>query len=60
MQNTEWRPIKGYEDLYLVSNTGLIKSLHWGKEKILKQVIKANLEAQKYFDMLMEETNAKN
>ena len=30
MQNIEWKPIKGYEDLYMVSNTGLIKSLHWG------------------------------
>ena len=34
--NIEWKPIKDYEDLYLVSNTGLVKSLHWGKEKLLK------------------------
>jgi hypothetical protein len=26
----------------MVSNTGLIKSLHWGKEKLLKQVIRSN------------------
>lgn len=42
MQNIEWKPIKDYEDLYMVSNTGLIKSLHWGKEKLLKQVIRNN------------------
>lgn len=42
MQNIEWKPIKGYEDLYMVSNTGLIKSLHWGKEKLLKQVIRSD------------------
>lgn len=42
MSNIEWRAIKDYEDLYMVSNTGLIKSLHWGKEKLLKQVIRSN------------------
>ena len=42
MQNIEWKPIKDYEDLYMVSNTGLVKSLHWGKEKTLKQVIRSN------------------
>lgn len=42
MQNIEWRPIKNFEGLYEVSNTGLIKSLHCGKEKILKQVIRSN------------------
>lgn len=42
MQNIEWKPIKDYEDLYMVSNTGLIKSLHWNKEKLLKQVIRNN------------------
>ena len=42
MQNIEWRPIKNFEGLYEVSNTGLVKSLHWGKEKNLKQVIRSN------------------
>lgn len=31
-----WRPIKGYEGLYEVSNFGRIKSLKYGKERILK------------------------
>lgn len=31
-----WRDITGYEGLYQVSNKGKIKSLHYGKEKILK------------------------
>ena len=33
MENIEWKPIKDYEGLYMVSNTGLVKSLHWGKEE---------------------------
>lgn len=32
----EWRDIKGYEGDYQVSSYGRIKSLKWGKEKILK------------------------
>jgi hypothetical protein len=31
-----WRDIRGYEGLYQVSNEGRVKSLKWGKEKILK------------------------
>lgn len=53
MQNIEWKPIKDYEDLYMVSNTGLIKSLHWGKEKLLKQVIRNN-NYQYYFVGLLK------
>ena len=47
MYNKEWRPIKGYEGLYEVSNTGEIKSLprvrkngkssYLQKEKLLRQ-----------------------
>lgn len=37
----EWRPIKGYEGLYEISNFGRVKSLnsrgHQGKEQIMKQ-----------------------
>lgn len=32
----EWRDIEGYENLYQVSNLGRVKSLKFGKEKILK------------------------
>ena len=31
----EWKPIKGFEGLYEVSNTGKIRSLHFGKTRIL-------------------------
>lgn len=31
----EWKPIKGYEGLYEVSNMGRVKSLYHGKERIL-------------------------
>ena len=31
-----WKPIAGYEGLYEVSNLGRVKSLKYGKEKILK------------------------
>jgi hypothetical protein len=36
LDNEIWKDIKGYEGLYLVSNKGRIKSLKYGKEKILK------------------------
>lgn len=32
----EWKDIEGYEGLYQVSNYGRVKSLKFGKEKILK------------------------
>lgn len=38
----EWRPIKGYEGLYEVSNMGRVKSLHFDKEIIRKQVERTN------------------
>jgi hypothetical protein len=31
-----WKDIKDYEGLYEVSNKGRVKSLKWGKERILK------------------------
>ena len=34
--NEIWRPVKGYEGLYEVSNLGRVKSLKWDKERILK------------------------
>lgn len=34
-----WKDIPGYEGLYQVSNYGQVKSLKWGKERILKQSI---------------------
>lgn len=38
----EWRPVKGYEGLYEVSNMGRVKSLHYGKSRILKQITNTN------------------
>jgi hypothetical protein len=32
----QWKDIKDYEGLYQVSNQGNVKSLKWGKERILK------------------------
>lgn len=31
-----WKDIKNYENLYQISNMGNVKSLHYGKERILK------------------------
>lgn len=36
MKNEVWKNIEGYEGLYQVSNFGRVKSLKFGKEKILK------------------------
>ena len=34
-----WCPIKGYEGLYEVSDQGRVRSLKFGKERIMKQLI---------------------
>ena len=36
LKKEEWRPIDGYEGLYEVSNLGRVKSLKYGKERILR------------------------
>lgn len=33
-----WKNIEGYEGLYQVSNMGRVKSLKWGKERILRPI----------------------
>ena len=41
MEEEVWKPIKGYEGLYEISNLGRVKSLNYrgtGKEKILKNI----------------------
>lgn len=37
MKKEYWKPVVGYEALYEVSNWGRVKSLKFGKERILKQ-----------------------
>ena len=37
MKKEYWKPVVGYEGLYMVSNWGRVKSIKFGKEKILKQ-----------------------
>lgn len=32
----KWKEIKGYDGLYIISNLGMVKSLKYGKERILK------------------------
>ena len=38
MTNEVWKDVKDYESLYQVSNMGNVKSIGYGKEKILKGV----------------------
>jgi len=35
----QWKDIKDYEGLYQVSNLGNVKSLKWGKERLIKLII---------------------
>ena len=47
-----WKDIEGYENLYQVSNLGRVKSLNYkrtGKEKILKQSKRNNIDSISYF-----------
>ena len=37
-----WHDIEGYEGLYQVSNKGHVKSLKWGKERILRPMINSS------------------
>lgn len=37
-----WKDISGYEGLYQISNYGMVKSLHFGKEKILKPSVNSS------------------
>lgn len=46
MLNIEWKPIKDYEDLYIVSNTGLVKRIkfingkhNFEQQRLLKPVL---------------------
>lgn len=46
MLNTEWKPIKDYEGLYMVSNTGLVKRIkfingkhNFEQERLLKPIL---------------------
>ena len=39
MNNIIWKDIPGYEGLYQINNYGIVKSLYYGKEKILKMSI---------------------
>ena len=42
MQEEVWKPIVGFEDLFLISSCGRLKSIRFSKEKILKQTISKN------------------
>ena len=48
------------EELKLDITNEEIRKLKTEVNQLKKQVIKANLEAQKYFDLLMERQNSKN
>jgi hypothetical protein len=52
-----WKPVIGYEGIYEVSNIGRVKSLKFGKEKILK-LLHAGRD-RRYFQVILSKGNAK-
>lgn len=45
MNTEQWKPVVGYEDLFMVSDMGNIKSINWnrtGKEKVLNLATKSD------------------
>ena len=54
--NEIWKDIKEYEGLYQVSNLGRVKSLKFGKEKILKPLkfTKGYLGVRLYKDLAVK------
>lgn len=42
MKKEYWKPVVGYEGLYEVSNWGRVKSIRFGKERIMKFYINGN------------------
>ena len=67
MLNIEWKPIKGFEGLYEMSNTGIVKALprykhsergdYYTKEKTLKQT---NSRSEYYRVPLTDKNHIKN
>ena len=53
-----WKDIKDYEGLYQVSNWGRVKSIKFGKERILKQHI--NIKGGYYYVCLLKNGKHKN
>lgn len=51
-----WKPVLGYEEAYLVSNLGKIKSLKWGNERILKPGVGGRLN---YLKVILYNNNKK-
>ena len=51
----EWKDIPGYEGLYQISSLGRIKSLYYGKERILK----TNLNSRGYVRIPLHKNNQK-
>lgn len=60
-----WKPIKGFEELYLVSTRGRVKSLSkqrisWGKKYTSKEkILKISLTASKYAEVCLYSSNQK-
>lgn len=58
MKKEYWKPVVGYEGHYQVSNFGRVKSIKFGKERILKQHI--NIKGGYYYVCLLKNGKHKN
>lgn len=56
MEKEEWKVIKGFESNYQVSNLGRVKSLKFGKERILKST-KTGKVCYPYLQVVLFENN---
>lgn len=60
MKNETWKPVVGYEGLYEVSDTGLVRSLNWERTKQVRVLRPGNVGRGYLFVQLSKDGHVKN